>query len=134
MTEKTLLGFDYGSKRIGVAVGQTLTCSATPIAIVRCVNQKPDWEHISRLLRDWNPGALVVGIPLCMDDRRQSMTEASERFARQLQGRFELPVYPVDERLSSREAGERLKSAHNIDAVAAQVILETWFSQQQNVE
>lgn len=134
MTEKTLLGFDYGSRRIGVAVGQTLTCSATPVAIVRCVNQKPDWEHISRLLRDWNPDALVVGIPLCMDGRRQSMTDASERFARQLQGRYELPVYPVDERLSSHEAGERLKSTYNIDAVAAQVILETWFSQQQNVE
>lgn len=134
MSARTLLGFDYGTKRIGVAVGQTLTRSATPVAIVGYIRGKPDWQHIDRLIDEWAPGELVVGIPLCMDNERQAMTEASERFARQLEGRFHLSVHHVDERLSSREAGDRLKSTRNIDAVAAQVILETWFSQSGNVE
>ena len=134
MTEKTVLGFDYGTKRIGVAVGQTLTRSATPIDIVEFKQNKPDWKHITRLIQQWDPNALVVGVPLCMDDQKQAMTAASERFSRQLQGRYQLPVFTIDERLTSWEAKNRLKSSRDIDAVAAQVILETWFSQQENVE
>jgi len=134
VTEKTIIGFDYGTKRIGVAVGQTLTHSATPVDTVNFIRNKPDWEHIEKLIRQWNPDALVVGVPLSMDDKRQVMTDASEQFSRQLHGRFQLPVFNIDERLSSWEARDRLKDSYDIDAVAAQVILETWFSQRENVE
>lgn len=134
MTEQTLLGFDFGSKRIGVAVGQTITATATPLEILANKQGKPDWPAIEKLIQQWQPTSLVVGIPLCMDDQRQTMTEACERFARQLQGRFNLPVQQVDERLSSHEAQQRIKSSYEVDAVAAQVILETWFSQADNVE
>ncbi len=134
MPENTLLGFDYGTKRIGVAVGQTVTGTATPLEIVAHIHNRPDWDRITRLIDEWQPDALVVGLPLNMFEQRQSMTVAAERFARQLQGRFRLTVHQVDERLTSREARERLRSSHDIDAVAAQVILETWFSQRQNLE
>ena len=134
MTEKTIIGFDYGTKRIGVAVGQTLTQSATPVDTVNFIRNKPDWKHIEKLIQQWNPDALVVGVPLSMDDKRQVMTDASEHFSRQLHGRFRLPVFNIDERLSSWEARDRLQNSYDVDAVAAQVILETWFSQRENVE
>ncbi len=131
MNNQTLLCFDYGEKRIGTAVGQTVTATATPLEIIRVINNKPDWDRISQLINEWQPNRLVVGYPLQMDDGRQLMTDLAERFSRQLDGRYHLPVDIVDERLSSYEAKSRLKSDENIDAVAAQAILETWFEQQQ---
>jgi putative Holliday junction resolvase len=124
----TLICLDYGRKRIGVAVGQTLTGTASPLETVSVSNGKPDWDAISRLISEWNPRALVVGCPLNMDGTSQSMTHAAARFMRQLRHRFGLPVYQTDERLSSYEARSRLKRSQNIDAVAAQAILETWLS------
>ena len=134
MTERTVLGFDYGTKRIGVAVGQTVTRTASPVEIIKSIQQKPDWKKIGELIKQWQPDALIVGMPLCMDNERQAMSDACDRFSRQLEGRFQLPVYQVDERLSSHEAQDRIKSSYDVDAVAAQVILETWFSQLENVE
>lgn len=129
MTETlTLLCFDYGRKRIGIAVGQTLTGTASPLETVAVNKSIPDWDSISRIIRQWNPRALVVGCPLNMDSTHQSMTHAAVRFMNQLRHRFHLPVYQADERLSSYEAKSRLKSTQNIDAVAAQAILETWLS------
>ena len=128
---ETVLGFDYGEKKIGIAVGQTLTGTATPICVLKNRQQKPDWESIEKLLIEWKPDRLIVGVPLTMFDERQQMTEHAERFMRQLSGRFQLPVEGIDERLSTREAGDRIKSLDNIDAVAAQVILETWLSSQE---
>lgn len=139
----TLLGFDYGTRHIGVAVGQALTGDARPLETLGTVNDKPDWSAIARLIETWRPSALVVGIPLNMDGSEQDMTHAARRFARQLEGRFGLAVHPVDERLSSIEAAEQLhargdedpaggrrpRRRRGIDAVAAQVILQTWFSE-----
>lgn len=126
---RTLLGFDYGEKRIGVAVGQTLTATATPLTTVPVTRNQPDWQQISELISTWQPDALVVGMPLTMTDDTQPLTELAARFARQLEGRYHLPVYTADERLSSREARQRIRSSHNVDPVAAQVILETWLSE-----
>ncbi len=126
MTNKTLLCFDLGEKRIGTAVGQTVTGTATPLETISVKNNKPDWNRISQLIEQWQPDKLVVGYPLQMDDARQPMTERSERFVRQLDGRYHLPVEIIDERLSSYEARQRIKSTRNVDPVAAQVILETW--------
>ena len=129
MNIKTLLCFDYGSKRIGVAVGQSLTSTATPLVTIKKHGKKIDWQNIAKLIVEWNPDALIVGIPLCMDGTVQEMTVAAQKFCRQLQARFSLPVYGMDERLSSYEATQRTVKKNSIDAVAAQVILETWLSE-----
>jgi putative Holliday junction resolvase len=126
---RTLICFDYGKKRIGVAVGQTLTASASPLKTIPANSGIPDWDAISRILDEWQPDALVVGKPLNMDDSGQAMTRASNTFAKELSERYSLPVYRADERLSSYEAKFRLKDTYNLDPVAAQVILETWLSE-----
>ncbi|MEJ2760196.1 MAG: Holliday junction resolvase RuvX [Gammaproteobacteria bacterium] len=125
----TLIGFDYGELRIGVAVGQTLTGTATPLETVAVVNGKPDWSRIDAILAEWKPGALLVGDPLNMDGTSQYMTEAANAFAATLAKRYKLPVYREDERLSTWEAKERLKDTRNLDPIAAQAILETWLSE-----
>lgn len=129
MIHNTLLCFDYGTKRIGVAVGQSLTGTASPLDIVRVYNNKPDWNAIEKIIENWKPDAIVVGIPLQMNNEQQEMTLAADKFARQLEGRFNLPVYGIDERLSTFEAEQRTNKKTSIDDVAAQAILETWFAE-----
>ena len=134
---RTLLGFDFGTRRIGVAVGQEVTGTARALTTLRCPNGAVDWPAISRLIEEWQPDALVVGVPLHMDGAEQEMTRAARRFGNRLHGRYNLPVFTVDERLTSDEA-ERLlaetgRSAGDkeaIDALAAQLILQTWLEQQ----
>ena len=126
----TLLGFDYGQRRIGVAVGQKLTGSATPLCTVRAIDGRPDWERISQLISEWKPAALVVGLPYNMDDTEADIAPRARRFARQLEGRYRLPVHLVDERLTSIEAervlGTDAPQDGRIDNLAAAFILETW--------
>lgn len=128
----TLLGFDHGGRRIGAAVGQSLTGTASPLTVIPVRDNRPDWNVIQRLVDEWQPDALVVGLPLNMDGTEQASTDAARRFGRQLHGRFGLPVHWVDERLSTHEARTRLAEAGDHDAeddpVAAQIILETWFA------
>ena len=125
----TLLCFDFGTKRIGVAVGQTLTDTATPIEVIPVRNNRPDWDRIGALIRQWQPQALIVGNPLNIDGSRQQLTACADKFAGQLQGRFQLPVLRADERLTTVEARFRQKDKQYIDHVAAQVILEGWLQQ-----
>ena len=129
MKYKTLLCFDYGSKRIGTAVGQSLTGTATPLEIINCHRNQPDWQRIRDLVEEWRPDAIVVGIPINMDGYSQEITKAATRFTRQLEGRFNLPVFGMDERLSTFEARNRTKGDKRLDSIAAQAILETWFSE-----
>ncbi len=96
----TVIGFDYGERSIGVAVGQTLTGRATPLPAIRA----GDWRAIESLLETWQPDRLIVGLPLNMRGERQAMTAKAERFSRQLQGRYGVPSELVDERLTTREA------------------------------
>jgi putative Holliday junction resolvase len=132
---KVLLGFDFGTKRIGVAVGQTLTGSARPLTTLKSNNMQPDWERIGRLIDEWNPDALVVGIPLHLDGSEQELTRLAKRFGNRLSGRYNLPVLHVDERLSSYEAELELGNQNakydkaEIDMVSAQLILQSWFEQ-----
>ncbi len=126
MSGKVFLCFDHGQKRIGIAIGQSITATATALETLACKNGNPDWQEISRLIKQWQPSDFVVGLPLTMAGKRQEATESAERFARQLQGRYRLPVHLADERLSSREARHQLQDSYNIDAVAAQLILESW--------
>ncbi len=131
----TLLGFDYGTAKIGIAVGQTLTATASPLETLRAIQQRPDWDSIARIIESWAPEALVVGIPYNMDDSEAEVAPHAHRFARQLEGRYHLPIHLVDERLTSRAArdglGRRPKNIEELDAIAAQLILETFLSEQQ---
>jgi len=131
----TVLGFDVGSHWTGVAVGQTRTGTASPLQPLRLRNGKPDWTRIEALIREWQPQRLVVGLPTGMDGSPHRMTETARRFARQLEGRFHLPVEFADERLTTREAwqiaesrGSRHLDKPDIDGIAAVLITETWLS------
>ena len=130
---ETLIAFDFGEKRIGTAVGQTVTRTATPLETVPVRRAKPDWNAIDRLIGAWKPGALVVGLPLNMDGTEHSVTALARGFAKRLRERSGLPVHLADERLSTREAWTRLIDSGSRrdgpDPVAAQVILEGWFAQ-----
>ncbi|MCK4608879.1 MAG: Holliday junction resolvase RuvX [Gammaproteobacteria bacterium] len=133
-SNQTLLGFDFGLKRIGVAVGQSITGTASPLQIVAATQGKPDWEVITKLIATWQPQALVVGIPYTMEDEEQEITHAARRFARRLNHRYHLPVHEVDEKLTTKTAREDIyaKGGYKalqktaIDSIAAKLILEDW--------
>jgi putative holliday junction resolvase len=129
-----LLGFDFGMKSIGIAYGQTLTKTTRPLTAVKAHNGTPRWEQIEKLIKTWQPDALIVGIPLNMDGTQQSITDAAKQFADKLHKYFKLPVHQADERLTTIAAKEELFSDKgykaltkaNIDAKSAQLILENW--------
>lgn len=129
---QTLLGFDFGLQRIGVAAGQDITGTATALSTVKSRDGQPDWKIISELMQTWRPDALVVGLPRHDDGTDSDITESVRRFIRQLEGRYRLPVYTMDERLSSQAAREQLdnhddpEAAKGIDAIAARIILQDW--------
>ena len=137
MHDGIYLGFDFGYKRIGVAVGHALTGSASPVVTLDAKIGVPDWNKIQLLLDQWRPLALVVGLPTCIDDSEQYTTAAAKGFARQLRKRFGLPVHMVDERLSTVEARSRLFEAggyrklrkSEVDTIAACIILEQWLQE-----
>lgn len=131
----TLLGFDFGPRKIGVAVGQLITGTATPLTVLPARNQAPDWPGLQALIEAWRPVALVLGLPFEMDDTPCDWSPRVHRFARQLEGRFRLPVHLVDERLTTHEAKQRRRSSGRkpgepIDDLAAALILETWLREQ----
>ena len=134
MSEQVFLGFDFGYKRIGVAVGQRITGSASPLATLDATLGVPNWEMVQSLVKQWLPEAMIVGLPTRIDDREQYTTNAARAFARQLRKRYALPVYLVDERLSTVEAraylfeqgGYRKIKRTQVDSIAACVILEQW--------
>jgi len=131
-----ILAFDFGFRRIGIAVGQTATNTASSLETVRHA-QQPDWSAIDRLVREWQPVLLLVGLPLGADGEETDMSKAARSFGGKLGKRFSLEVKYADERLSSRVAegrfaelrasGElRRKDSAQLDAMSAQVILENW--------
>ncbi|NGX16068.1 Holliday junction resolvase RuvX [Wenzhouxiangella sp. XN24] len=134
----TLLGFDYGRRRIGVAVGNTLTRRARPLLTLAATDAGPDWTRIAALLAEWQPARLVVGVPYNDAAPGAEIAAEAQRFARRLHGRFLLPVDTLDEQLSSAAAHDTLKAARragrrgtigkeDIDSAAAAVILQDWF-------
>ena len=117
----SFLAFDFGTKRVGVATGNTLTGTAHALQTVAAEGDAR-FDAISRLIREWQPAALVVGVPFHPDGAAHDNTERARRFARQLHGRFKLPVHEVDERYTTTEA--RATRAHDLDAASAAIILE----------
>jgi putative Holliday junction resolvase len=131
MASGCFLGFDFGLKRIGVAVGQRITQTASPLETLNANNGIPDWKDVKRLVKDWHPEALVVGVPLNMDDSESHITVKTREFIVLMAEQVKLPIYTVDERLTTKAVGyelERLgkKNLKKDDALAACVILESY--------
>jgi putative Holliday junction resolvase len=128
--EATLLAFDYGEKRIGVAVGNSLTRSARALVIVQNRSREYRFEEVGKLIAEWKPDALVVGLPMHPDGTPHEMTQLAKRFGNQLNGRFNLPVTWIDERYSSVEAKAEIRAGHGradmLDAEAASIILQQY--------
>ncbi|AFZ83230.1 Holliday junction resolvase RuvX [Candidatus Kinetoplastidibacterium blastocrithidiae] len=128
MTEEVLLAFDFGIKKIGVALGNTLTLKARPLEIIQSEKNSIRFERIDFLLKEWGVDHVIIGLPLNKDGSEQEMTFRCRRFANQVNGRFNIKVDFVDERYSSIEAQSLLSKNNAIeDAVAAAVILQNYF-------
>lgn len=136
-SQDTYLGFDFGNKKIGVAVGQRITATASPLQTLRSNQQQPDWQGISRLIEQWQPAGLVVGISKQLDGSDNPITARMRKFCRQLEGRYHLPVYAQDETLSTFEAKQLLFDDLQVNAaklwavqdqLAAQLILQSWLN------
>ena len=136
-----ILSFDFGFRRIGVAVGQTLTSTASALETVSH-GQKPDWAAIDRLVKEWRPALMVIGLPLGAEGEETDMSRAARAFGAALEKRHSIPVDYIDERLTSRVAEERFaalrasgnarrKDSSQVDAIAAQVICENWLESRQ---
>lgn len=135
----TLIGFDFGLKHIGVAVGQTLTRTATPLTSLKAKDGIPKWPEIQKLLQNWAPQLIVVGIPLNMDGSEQLLTFCAKGFVKRLKTHTDIPIQLVDERLSSFEAKDRIlkgktydrqnkKLLADINAMSAAILVEEWLS------
>ena len=137
---RCVLGFDFGLKRIGLATGQTITGTASPLVTLQTVNHTPDWNSIEKHIRQWRPDALIVGIPYLPEGGESDITRAARNFSKELEQRFNLPVYNIDESLSSVAAEEHLKqdmkiskhNKHEIDKMAAAIIVQSWLNSQQD--
>jgi putative Holliday junction resolvase len=138
MADDIVLGFDFGMKRIGVAVGNRIILKATPLKRLDARDGVPDWNNVLGLINEWRPGMLLVGIPLNMDDTKQTVTYAAKKFGKALKNRFKLNVIEVDERLTTVEArqelfeegGYRHLSHTDIDCLAAKLITEQWLREE----
>lgn len=134
----SVIGFDYGKKRIGLATGQTITHTATPCKTINQVDGNPDWSAIASEIKQWKPQALIVGMPYSTDGSENKMTKTVRQFCYELKKRYELPVIEVNEALSSLHAEEILKETikinkqnkHEVDRMAAAIIVQRWLDQQ----
>jgi putative Holliday junction resolvase len=130
------LAFDFGTRNIGVAVGQKLTKSATPLTPLLAQKGIPRWEEVDNLIKNWQPRALVVGVPYKFDGSDLKVTKLAKRFIEQLKKRYQLEVYAAEERLTTKAAREEIFArggykalqTESVDSVAAKLILEEWMS------
>lgn len=137
---RRVMAFDFGTRRIGVASGQELLGTGKPLTMLMARDGVPDWDQIGRLLEEWKPDCVLVGLPLNMDDTENDMCARARKFGKRLHGRFHVEVEMVDERLTSFEAkgdvmaagGSRDFGRDGVDDRAAVLILETWFHQQES--
>ncbi len=131
---KTLLAFDYGTKNIGVACGQTITGTANTLTPLKAKDGIPDWAQVEKLIKEWQPDLALIGLPLNMDDSESDLSARARKFANRLHGRFAVNIEMVDERLTSFEAkgevmrrgGSRDYKNNPVDSIAARLIMESW--------
>ncbi|MAG46339.1 MAG: Holliday junction resolvase RuvX [Gammaproteobacteria bacterium] len=128
------MAFDFGIKHIGIAIGQEITKTASTFYSIKALEGQPDWNELDDIIHEWKPDLIVVGDPYNMDGSRSKIQDMSDRFSDALYKRYQIQLEKTDERLSSREANERLqnldigtKSSSNKHSISAQVILEDWF-------
>ena len=128
------MAFDFGTKNIGIAIGQEITKTASTLYSIHAINGLPDWEELDMIVKEWNPNLFVEGEPLNMDGTRSKIQDSSDKFSTALNKRYDIGIEKTDERLSSREAKERLehiqmgiKDSRNKHSISAQIILEDWF-------
>ncbi|WP_110458534.1 Holliday junction resolvase RuvX [Shewanella algidipiscicola] len=134
MNAVTVLGFDFGTKSIGVAIGQQITGSATPLTSIKANDGIPKWEEIGALIEEWKPDIIVVGLPLNMDGSEQEMTQRARKFANRISGRFGVKTATQDERLTTADAKARLfemggfkaLSKGQVDSMSAVLIIESY--------
>ena len=137
LDSKVILAFDFGLKHIGVAIGQEITNTAQTFFSLDAKNGEPDWSQLDPLVKEWNPKLMVVGNPLNMDGSDSEIKKNSDKFSDLINKRYNVPVELMDERLTTREAKARLKSEEgsfistgkDTHQIAAQIILENWFSE-----
>lgn len=135
---RTLLGFDFGMKSIGVAVGQEVTGTASPLPALKAQDGIPDWQQIQHIIDQWQPHMAIVGLPLNMDGTEQHVTHAARKFANRIHTKFKLPIDTCDERLTTADAKARLfelggykkLDKGKVDSVSACLIVESWIEQQ----
>lgn len=129
-----LLGFDFGTKSIGVAIGQMITATAQPLTAIKANDGIPNWNIVEKVIQDWMPDLVIVGLPLNMDGSEQPITQRAKKFANRLNGRFGVKVILQDERLTTASAkefifthgGYKALEKGKIDSVSAALILESW--------
>ena len=133
---ETVLAFDFGLRKIGVAVGNTLTKTTMPLDIIYTKNGGTPWSDIENLLEEWKPLSVIVGDPINMDDTFSEMSGKARKFAQRLHGRFSIKVLMIDERLSSFEAKSIFQNdfggktnSDNIDSLAAEIVLKSWMKE-----
>ncbi|HDR1495809.1 Holliday junction resolvase RuvX [Pasteurella multocida] len=135
----TVLAFDFGTKSIGCAVGQSITGTAQALPAFKAQDGIPNWDAIGKCLAEWQPDRVVVGLPLNMDGSEQDLTSRARKFANRLNGRFGVNVELQDERLTTTEAraeifergGYKALNKSKVDGISACLILESWFENQQ---
>ena len=140
-TSQCVLAFDFGTRRIGVAAGQTFTGTSTALTPVFAKEGTPDWPSLEKLINEWQPDILVVGIPLNMDGTISEMSRRARKFANRIQDRFQLPCFLIDERLSTNEAkeihyskgGSNNFKKESVDGLAAQIIFDGWLNSSQRI-
>lgn len=136
--QRTLLGFDFGTRSIGVAIGQEITGSAQPLRALKANDGVPNWDEIQKLLTEWQPDLVIVGLPLNMDGTEQPLTQRARKFAGRIHGRFGVVVELQDERLTTTDArarlfergGYRALEKGMVDGISALLILEAWMESQ----
>ena len=132
----TALSFDYGTEKIGIAFGQSISSTTKAVTIIQAKDGVPNWDIVENLLQTWKPDFLIVGLPYNLDGSESILLQRASKFANRLNGRFNIPTFGIDERLSSKAARDKINTGKSrkpcdteIDALAAQIILETWFDE-----
>ena len=120
-----VMSFDFGMKRIGVAVGQKVTQTASGLGVVQAFDGIPNWDYLDKIVLDWQPERFIVGLPINMDGSNSEMSKKAQKFSRRISSRYNIRSEMFDERLTSFEAREHDGKTH-IDAIAAKIILESW--------
>jgi len=132
----TALSFDYGTQRIGIAFGQSITSTTEAVTVIPAKDGVPNWDIVANLIKTWKPDFLIVGLPYNLDGSESELLRRASKFANRLNGRFNIPTFGIDERFSSKAAEEKLKNENRrktcdagLDDIAAQIILETWLAE-----